>query len=1283
MPKQATITARERELYRYFQPEETNSASDEKKAATDPCLTAFAQLGALRLNTKRGIISLTTGTIEFIIAESGQALSLQREDDADDRLWHGVGAFKCPSNTHTTVGSENVNHFCRTGDQYLVVNDTTKDDRYNNKCIVTQKPYIRFMAAVPLITRPDSDHPSMIIGNYIAVDDKPREAGLTESEIQFMTDMAVTVMDYLEAGLIKRRQFRAERMIKAMSLFIEGKSTLRDWWLDYGHRFQDSIVHQKRAKTVVDLKHLADAEFGVQEPPVNLSKGLHYWPGHDDIPSQTPSSSAPSRADHDFGDGRPMLPREESHTTASDTNGHTTLVSKSWKDRDSSVTTFDTLTGPATEHTENRHSVSFDLPPHQVSNDVSKELQDALLSTDLKRVFSRASNLIREAIGVEGVVFFDASVGSFGGSADKNVMEEKAPGAFQTDKLHTSSEDESGRKQSVDLDISAASASDSAQHTEATEKYCSVLGFSSRYRSSLLGHQIPEGKVQLPESMLRRLLKRYPHGKIFNFDGDGVYSSGDSDQQSGRDSEPNSTLHPSSQDTKARRNRLSKEAEAKAILKVLPNARSVFWFPLWDNSRERWFAGTLVSSTSPTRSLCPYEDLTYLAAFGNSAMAEVARLSAQVLDKMKSDFISSISHELRSPLHGVLASVEFLQETSMTEDQEDMVNNIHASGKVLLDTINHVLDFSKVNRKAKNKSRITKFAGKRRKKQFKEHAIDDDAEDTADMCVLSEEVIESIHAGHSISRSVLAPSSKHKRNFSINSNNLPLTIITDIAWHPNWTFEMDPGAWSRILMNLFSNAMKYTKSGFIKVSLEVEKEPLSRGKRARPILTLKVKDSGKGISKEFLKHRLYKPFTQEDSLATGAGLGLSIVRHIIQDLGGSIDFVSEQGSGTEATVRIPLTEMSTPTKSDGPNYVAEARVATKGLRYSLESFDKYPDIAEEPTGILSAEVEGAMLLKSSVQTLMSEWFDMELSTTAAAETSPDVVVIMESGMGERSVKDILQSYTCDRPTKSGKSVAIVLCSTYHPGPKMHSCGAFQIFYHQQPAFVQHTGPIPESELDGHKVSPPTAGTSYFPPTHTAILTPHPTETPINGSAPAKELESQSIPDASTKPLDSGKENIPPTTAVPVVIQPKDLRVLLVEDNEINLKLLIATMRKLGITHSTATNGLEALNTYKNSRGAFDVIFMDISMPIMSGIDSTRHIRRFERDEGLEPTRLIALTGAANPNTRQEAFSSGVDLFLTKPVPMRELRGMLEDLRREATRILEETDVLNGEVEGVK
>lgn len=67
------------------------------------------------------------------------------------------------------------------------------------------------------------------------------------------------------------------------------------------------------------------------------------------------------------------------------------------------------------------------------------------------------------------------------------------------------------------------------------------------------------------------------------------------------------------------------------------------------------------------------------------------------------------------------------------------------------------------------------------------------------------------------------------------------------------------------------------------------------------------------------------------------------------------------------------------------------------------------------------------------------------------------------------------------------------------------------------------------------------------------------------------------------------------------------------------------------------------------------------MPIMDGIESSKNIRRYEREASLPPVALIALTGAANPNTRQEAFSSGVDLFLTKPVPMKNLKIMLEDL----------------------
>ena len=143
--------------------------------------------------------------------------------------------------------------------------------------------------------------------------------------------------------------------------------------------------------------------------------------------------------------------------------------------RSSSVTTFDTVEGSTTDHPANgvRHSsVAFDLP--QESPDLSKELQEALLTKDLKAVFSRASNLIREAGGIDGSIFYDASIGSFGAASETDVMGQKAPGTFQMDDAPTTSEDD-GRNSS-DTDTSTKNAT--------KENCCSILGFSTRKRSS-------------------------------------------------------------------------------------------------------------------------------------------------------------------------------------------------------------------------------------------------------------------------------------------------------------------------------------------------------------------------------------------------------------------------------------------------------------------------------------------------------------------------------------------------------------------------------------------------------------------------------------------------------------------------------------------------------------------------------------------------------------------------------------------------------------------------------
>jgi signal transduction histidine kinase len=994
------------------------------------------------------MITLSTRENEYIIAEAGKTLSIQGDDDEQDRLWHGVAVMKCKG-----LGQDLAKLFCDADSpQYAVFNDATKVDMLKERKVVKESPFARFIACVPLRTPG-----SMVIGNYIVVDDQPRD-GLSESEIQFMTDMGVTVMDYLEAGRIKRKQYRAERMVKAMGLFIEGRATLREWWLQTGHQAQNAAV-RKRTRHDISLDKQADLEFGVQDPVDEFTtKGLNGLHPHDLRPTllRSPSSSTLSHSIYGDpkSDGRPIMPQRDSMFSSSDAS---TYISRSYHDRNSSVTTFDAATEPTVDSEERHHSVAFDLPPENVGPDASKELQEVLFSGDLKGVFSRASNLIREAIAVDGVLFLDASIGSFGGSSEKDVMEEKAPGAFDVEKITTSSEDDENRRRAPEPEINGdAVEAIEPQNTTPVEKCCNILGFSTRRRSSLRGHVPYEEHKQFPETVLRRLLKRYPHGKVFNFEEDGSFSSSDSDYTGMNGySDADATPHkPGAHERKAQRKRLSREAEAKAILSVLPKARSVFWFPLWDQSKERWFAGSLVWSTTPTRVFCPVEDLTYLAAFGNSVMAEVSRLSAQVLAQMKTDFISSISHELRSPLHGVLASVEFLQETSLSEVQTDMVYNIQASAKVLLDTLNHVLDFSKVNRKSKNKGLSPAFRSKRSKKTPRSdperQRLDNTAEDIADVCVLSEEVVESIYAGRSVNKRAFDAGYRQKgeRPLSMTSLENPLTVIMDVNFHPSWKFEIDAGAWRRILMNLFSNALKYTKTGFVQVSLHVESDTLARSKKFRSILTLKVKDSGKGISQEFLKHRLFKPFTQEDSLAAGAGLGLSIVRHIVHDLGGEINFQSEQGAGTEATVRIPLA--SVPANTAEQELLTKTRNETKGLKFSLEGFDRYPDISETPTGILSSESEAAMLLKSSMHNLMAEWFEMEVATSGTDKSFADVVVIMESGFGGKSVSEILQTYHCALSPVAAKSIAIVLSATYPTGPKIASQGRFKVFYLPQP-----------------------------------------------------------------------------------------------------------------------------------------------------------------------------------------------------------------------------------------
>jgi len=108
-------------------------------------------------------------------------------------------------------------------------------------------------------------------------------------------------------------------------------------------------------------------------------------------------------------------------------------------------------------------------------------------------------------------------------------------------------------------------------------------------------------------------------------------------------------------------------------------------------------------------------------------------------------------------------------------------------------------------------------------------------------------------------------------------------------------------------------------------------------------------------------------------------------------------------------------------------------------------------------------------------------------------------------------------------------------------------------------------------------------------------------------------------------------------------------VLIADDNSINRRLLIALINKHNLRYYEAVNGLQALQIYKKHHASINVVLMDISMPVMDGMTSTRHIRTFEKKENLGKTMVIALTGLVSASARLEALESGVDEFMTKPV----------------------------------
>ncbi|KAJ5524175.1 hypothetical protein N7494_010825 [Penicillium frequentans] len=798
--------------------------------------------------------------------------------------------------------------------------------------------------------------------------------------------------------------------------------------------------------------------------------------------------------------------------------------------------------------------------------------------------------------------------------------------------------------------------------------------------------------AKLDNAFLNKLSRRYPKGRLWSFHRDGSLSTSDEEQSVGASRKYNQT---------------SRATEADKLKGYFPEASQVMFVPLWNANNPQWFAGCFSWTPQSTRVFSRAVDLTSMFGFASSIMTEYGRVESVVSDRQKGDFISTISHELRSPLHGVLAAAEFLGGTHLDEFQESLLETVNACGRTLLDTMNQVLDFSKILSLERQKNRSKRKKDPWRPKPPDEIPARMDLHVSTNVAILAEEVVESVCLGHPHLRKSATPINDLIRESPDSSfgsstetnqvgSNPGVEVVVDIGDN-DWLYNVQPGSLRRLIMNLLGNSLKYTEKGRVSVSIEATENSKGRTRRQglEDIVTLTVSDTGKGISNEFLQTRLYTPFAQEDTLSVGTGLGLSIVRGIVRTLNGNIRIKSRVGEGTTVKVTFPLERpvgerslSSTPRVKNSEQ--EKLPVPSQVLQL------KFPGKRAAIWGIDPSHL-GEYHFWSSVAQYITDWYGLELVPWSADEHI-DILLANESDLcdeGSPRLHTALPSLLvfrndmdCSRDARKqwshiADSVEIVRrpCGPQKlargilnclelkpasPAPCLDPSKASSVI----PDRTKHSGPNPSTENlkspSFESLGSPLVGSSH----------------PMPGSGdramyPVKRnLSSQTSDTDGSSPLTSGSSSSSPaapsstsSTSEPIgsaLIDSSEIktkpRILLVDDNDINLRLIRTFMKKRNVAAvDTAQNGREAVNLVAKTLLGYDFIFMDMSMPVMNGFEATRAIRAIERErEGCIAAKVVALTGLSSLRDEVQAVESGVDVFLTKPVSFKKISRLLED-----------------------
>ena len=572
------------------------------------------------------------------------------------------------------------------------------------------------------------------------------------------------------------------------------------------------------------------------------------------------------------------------------------------------------------------------------------------------------------------------------------------------------------------------------------------------------------------------------------------------------------------------------------------------------------------------------QDVTH---FKRVLMAEVALSKAKAANDAKSQFLANMSHEMRTPLNGIIGMNELLSDSLAEADQRELSRQIRTSANGLLTLISDILDLTRVE------------AG-----QLELEASTFSLTDTV------EEAVDSL-AHLAVMKGV--------------------EVLFTVDKEAPQVVKGDGERLKQVMLNLLSNALKFTSSGEIELTVAT----LTEDEKGW-LMQISVRDTGIGINKSALS-RLFTRFSQVDSSTTrrygGTGLGLAISKQLVELMGGEISVESEPGKGSTFSLTARLARAAPQTKellasptNDATSDVAVVMVAQNAaMRQWLRRATAGAPRAQVVASLQSSEFHVSRL---------------ELAARSASDGAKVMALI--SVLNVKELEEAARVYT-----KMSSAVArwVILA------PIMLRAQALKL---GEERWTVLTKPAREAQVVAC-ISALSRDTTY--------------EAPVRGDMP-NTLDALANIDRGADEAEEGEHGA----------QWAKLRVLIVEDDQVSRNLAARMLRQAGYESDLAENGATALDmlftpAVQNGDwnqvlaeggigGRYHCVLLDLNMPIMDGAAVARKLRQeennlslFLREKGVAATRRMPLLGitGGTPEDIETCRSAGMDRFVKKPI----------------------------------